>query len=62
MPNNFENIKVEVKDNKMTLTIDLKHRGGLSKSGKTKRVASTIGNHIVEGTEIVLGLNAYIKV
>jgi len=58
----FENVNIGVKGNKMVITIDLNHRGDLSHSGKTKRVASTIGNHPIEGTEITLGLNAYVKV
>lgn len=57
----MENIKTEVNGNTLTITIDLSKRGGVSASGKTIRVASTLGNKPIEGTEVVLGLNAYVK-
>ncbi len=57
-----ENVKVEVKDGEAIITIDLKHRGGPSSSGKSITVASTRGNIIIPGTDVVLGLNAYVKV
>lgn len=56
-----QNIKVEVKDGKATLTIDLSHRGGQSSSGKSIIVATTSGNITIPGTEVVLGLNCYVK-
>lgn len=56
-----QNITVEVKDGKAILTIDLKHRGGLSSSGKSVIVASTGGNIAIPGTDVILGLNAYVK-
>ncbi len=56
-----ENISIEVKDGKAIITIDLKHRGGDSGSGKSVKVASTGGNQVIPGTNVVLGLNAYIK-
>lgn len=55
-----ENIVAEVNGNTLTLTIDLKHRGEPSRSGKTIRVASSEGNKPVPGTDIRLGLNAYV--
>jgi hypothetical protein len=45
----------------LTITIDLSKTFGRSKSGKTTIIASTEGNVAVEGTEVILGLNAYIK-
>ena len=56
-----ENITVEVREGKAILTIDLKKRGGLSVSGKSYTVASTRGNIQIPGTDVVLGLNAYVK-
>ncbi len=55
------NIRIEVKDNKAIITIDLAHRGGLSSSGKSVIVASTGGNVPIPGTNVILGLNAYVK-
>lgn len=55
------NISVDVTGNKAVITIDLSKRLGDSKSGKTVRVASTEGNKVIPGTEVVLGLNAYVR-
>jgi hypothetical protein len=54
-----ENVTAEVADGKLLIEIDLNHRGGVSASGKTIRVASTCGNKPIQG-DIVLGLNVYI--
>jgi hypothetical protein len=56
-----KNISVEVKGDKAVITIDLTKRGGLSSSGKSVIVATTSGNVPIPGTNIVLGLNAYVK-
>ncbi len=57
-------LKVEIKDNKLIIEIDLE-KPTPSASGKTLVVASTHGNTVtdaeVEGKPLVLGLNAYIK-
>jgi len=57
-------MKVEVKDNKLFIEIDLE-KPAPSSSGKTLVVASTRGNVVtdaqVEGKHLVVGLNAYIK-
>jgi hypothetical protein len=50
-----------VKDGKAIITIDLAHRGRPSSSGKSIIVASTGGNIAIPGTQVVLGLNAYVK-
>ena len=55
-----ENVAVSVKGKKLIIEIDTEHRGGLSASGKTIRVASTLGN-IKLPCGITLGLNAYVK-
>jgi len=57
-------LKVEIKDNKLLIEIDLE-KPTPSSSGKTLVVASTHGNIVtsakVEDKPITLGLNAYIK-
>ena len=57
-------LKVEIKDNKLILEIDLE-KPTPSASGKTLVVASTHGNMVtdaeVEGKPLIVGLNAYIK-
>ena len=55
----MENVKWEVKDNKLIIEIDLTKEFGLSKSGKTITIASTRGNQKIEGTDAVIGLNVY---
>ena len=56
-----ENIQIEVKEKTLTITIDLAHRGKPSSSGKSIIVASTGGNQAIPGTDVILGLNAYVK-
>lgn len=57
-------LKVEIKDNKLFIEIDLE-KPTPSSSGKTLVVASTHGNTVtsaeVEGKPVTIGLNAYIK-
>lgn len=55
-----ENVSYSVSGDELTIKIDLSHRGGLSASGKTKRVATTNGNKQVDGTEVIVGINAYV--
>lgn len=57
----MSNVKVSVKGDVATITIDLKANLGPSASGKTVMVATTRGNVTIEGTDVVLGLNAYRK-
>lgn len=61
MANIGQNIQVEIRDGKAILTIDLTHRGSTSSSGKSVIVATTSGNVNIPGTDVTLGLNAYIK-
>jgi len=55
-----KNIVGSVDGKKLTLEIDLSKTFGDSKSGKTTIVASTNGNKNIPGTEVTLGLNAYV--
>lgn len=59
----MENIKVSVKGSILTIEIDGSQDLGLSKSGKTRLVASSQGNQKVNvgGRDIYLGINAYTK-
>lgn len=58
----MQNAEMTVKDNILTITIDLSKRNGLSKSGKSFSIASTEGNKKVPGhDDIKIGLNCYIK-
>lgn len=57
-------MKVEIKDNKLCIEIDLETPTP-SSSGKTLVVASTRGNAVtdieIDGKPVTIGLNAYIK-
>ena len=56
------NCAMEVKDNILTITVDLSKRYGPSKSGKTITVATTSGNIAApEHPDIKIGLNVYAK-
>ena len=57
-------MKVEIRDNKLCIEIDLETPTP-SSSGKTLVVASTRGNTVtdikIDGKPVTIGLNAYIK-
>ena len=56
------NVKIEVKENKMVVTVDMSKDQGPSKSGKTRVIASSHGNVPVPGhADCRLGLNVYRK-
>ena len=61
----MENVQFEVVEgNQLVIQMDLNHRGDISASGKTRRVASTLGNVSVKdaiGVEVKIGLNVYVK-
>jgi hypothetical protein len=58
----MENMTMEIKDGKLIITCDLNTDLGLSKSGKTRIIASSRGNAKVPGTDATIGLNLYRKV
>jgi len=62
--NHIMALKVEIRDNKLYIEIDLEEPTP-SSSGKTLVVASTHGNTVtsaqVNGKPVTIGLNAYIK-
>lgn len=57
-------MKVTIKDNKMTIEIDV-HKPVPSSTGKTLVIASTGGNQAtdakVDGKTVMVGMTAYIK-
>lgn len=56
----MENVKFSQSGSKLTIEIDLSHRGEPSSTGKTLRVASTEGNVPCPGfPELKVGLNIY---
>jgi len=58
---NIKNAKMEVKNDILTITVNLKENFGLSKSGKNMVIATTSGNADVPGTDVKIGLNIYCK-
>jgi len=54
-----KNVEIKQDKKKLTIEVDLTKDFGPSKSGKTTIIASTEGNHKVDGTDIVVGLNVY---
>ena len=56
----MENVKYEKKNDILTITVDLSLSGEVSKSGKSKVIASTKGNVKIDPEKnIYLGLNVY---
>jgi DNA-directed RNA polymerase alpha subunit len=57
------NIATGVKDDVLTITVNLKERHGNSKSGKTVTIASTQGNQKLAPPHdgVSFGLNVYTK-
>lgn len=57
----MRNIDYKVTGSKLVITIDISKRLGESKSGKSEVVATSEGNQKIDGTDVVIGLNAYVK-
>jgi hypothetical protein len=59
----MENVamRVEESGNTLTIKIDLNKDLGLSKSGKSRKIASSGGNVKIPGTDAVIGINVYRK-
>lgn len=56
----MKNVELEVKDDVLTITVDLSKEQGPSKSGKTIVIATTEGNQTVPGhADQRIGLNVY---
>ena len=57
----MENVKFNRQGTKLLIEVDLTHRGELSSTGKTVRIASTEGNVPLDGSpEIKVGLNIFL--
>jgi hypothetical protein len=58
-------MQVELKNNKLIITIDVNSKPTPSASGKTLVVASSHGNQktavMVNGQPVIVGVNAYIR-
>jgi hypothetical protein len=58
----MQNVNMEAKGDKLTITVDLKQDLGKSKSGKSVNIATTGGNVDVPGKPgVKIGLNIYRK-
>jgi len=55
----MRNVELKVKDNVLTIVVDLSKEQGPSKSGKTIILGSTDGNVRIPGRDEVIGLNVY---
>jgi len=51
--------ETKVENGKLIITVDLKSDLGLSRSGKSRMIATTSGNQKVPGTDVTMGLNIY---
>jgi len=58
----MENMEMTVREGTLTIVVDLNNNLGLSKSGKSKVIATSRGNTKIPGTDAVIGLNIYRKV
>lgn len=54
----MQNVKMSIKGTKLVIEVDLTQDYGLSKSGKSISIASTLGNKSVKD-DIKIGLNVY---
>ena len=55
----MNNVKMTVKGSKLVIEVDLSKDFGLSSSGKSISIASTLGNKSVGVDDIKIGLNVY---
>lgn len=55
----MKNVKIEIRENRLYIEVDLSEEVGLSSSGKSILVASTEGPAKLEGREERVGLNVY---
>jgi hypothetical protein len=57
----MKNVTMKIDKNILTITVDLKKKAGLSKSGKSMTIATTEGNQALSGdfAEVKVGLNVF---
>lgn len=60
--NEMENMEMTVEGNTLTIKVNLESDLGLSKSGKTRIIATSRGNAKIPGTDATIGLNIYKRV
>ena len=58
----MENMEMTIEGDTLTITVNLKEDLGLSKSGKTRIIATSRGNAKIPGTDATIGLNIYKRV
>ncbi len=58
----MENIEVKIEGDTLTIKVDLSVDLGLSKSQKSRNIATTRGSVNIPGTDAIMGLNIYRKV
>lgn len=58
----MENVEMKVESGMLIIKVDLNKDLGLSKSGKSRKIASTAGNVRVPDSDAMIGLNVYRKV
>jgi hypothetical protein len=56
-----KNLNATIEGNELIIRINLDERLGESSTGKSITVATTSGNQKVGDTEVVIGINAYVK-
>ena len=61
LPDLGTNLTYTLDGDHLLIRIDLAQRHGKSASGKTTIVATSSGNQKIPGTEVVIGINAYVK-
>ena len=57
----MENVEMKVTGNTLTITVDISKRLGRSRSGKTTIVGTTSGIVNVPGSDVLIGLNVFVK-
>ena len=58
----MENMVMTIEGNTLTITVDLSQDLGLSKSQKTRIIATSRGNAKIPGSDATIGLNIYKRV
>jgi len=58
----MENMEMTVEGDTLTIKVNLKEDLGLSKSQKTRIIATSRGNAKIPGTDATIGLNIYKRV
>lgn len=57
----MQNMEMAIEGNILTIKVDLNLDLGLSKSQKSKIIATSSGNAKIPGTDAIIGLNVYRK-